>query len=242
MASLVALSLAASCGSVLAVGGTGGSSADAGFDEYLGIRYGAVAERFAPSDVESFAGPPDKHSQYKPFCMQPVPIQYWPYIGEIMSEDCLFINIHTPAGAAGSASSPLPVMVYIHGGGYTGGAGSFYNGSTLAAHHNVVVATINYRLGSLGFISLPELQSLHNTTGGMNGIGDQITALRWVQQHIRSFGGDPETVTLFGESAGAGSICSLLVSPRAKGLFTRAIMESGPCNGGPGNESLLSLL
>ena len=206
--------------------------AGAGFDEYLGIRYGEAPigdRRFAPSTLAPMVGAPDKHGQFGRFCMQPVPPQYWAYIDEIMSEDCLYINVHTPAGAAGS-SSRLPVLLYIHGGGYTGGAGSFYNGSVLASRHDVVVATINYRLGSLGFLSLPELRQ-YNTTGGLNGIGDQITALTWVQQHIAQFGGDPDTVTLFGESAGAGSICNLLVSPKAKGLFKRAIMESGPCNG-----------
>ena len=224
---MVALALIALATTTTAA--TAATPTPGGFDEFLGIRYGEVPNRFSPAQLATFDPASAKdHGKYGHICMQPVPAQYWPFIDTFMGEDCLFINVHTPSGAAAAAEDRLlPVMLYIHGGGFTGGAGSFYNGSVLAANHGVVVATINYRLGSLGFLSLDELkQSSNQSTGGLNGIRDQVTALHWVQQHISNFGGDPSQVTLFGESAGAESICSLLVSPLAKGLFKRAILES----------------
>ncbi len=143
------------------------------------------------------------------------------------NEDCLFLNVWTPAAAAGK---PLPVMVWIHGGGYVIGASSqrLYDATDLASR-GVVVVSINYRLGMLGFLAHPQLsaESAHGASGNY-GLLDQIEALRWVQRNIAAFGGDPRRVTIFGESAGGGSVFSLLVSPLAKGLFHRAIAESGP--------------
>lgn len=134
-------------------------------------------------------------------------------------EDCLYLNIWTPAVDAGRR----PVMVWIHGGGFTIGSGSeaAYNGEHLAARGDVVVVTINYRLGALGFLHLPVL-------GGTNfGMRDQVQALRWVQRNIAAFGGDPDNVTIFGESAGGMSVGSLMGSPEAEGLFHKAIPQSG---------------
>lgn len=143
-----------------------------------------------------------------------------------MSEDCLYLNIWTPAK---SSQMNLPVMVWIYGGGFIGGAGSLdaYNGIQLAKH-GVVVITINYRLGALGFLAHPELckESVHGVCGNY-GLLDQIEALKWIQKNISNFGGNPNNVTIFGESAGSVSVSSLLLAPPARGLFHRAIMESG---------------
>eukprot|EP00794_Sanderia_malayensis_P000218 gene222-833_t len=138
----------------------------------------------------------------------------------IGNEDCLALNIYRPRNATGQ----LPVMVWIHGGGYTTGAGSLYDGSTLTALHNVIVVTINYRLGALGFLNIPGTD-----LKGNYGMLDQVHALRWVKKNIRSFRGNSAKVTIFGESAGAGSVSLLTVSPliRNEGLFLRAISQSG---------------
>jgi para-nitrobenzyl esterase len=144
------------------------------------------------------------------------------------SEDCLYLNVYTPTtiGRGG-----LPVMVWIHGGGFTGGEGAIYDGSRLAAQGHVIVVTINYRLGALGFLALPGLDA--RGAGGDYGLMDQQAALRWVQRNARAFGGNPGDVTAFGESAGAASVCDNMASPAAAGLFARAIAESGCLLGGP---------
>ena len=143
-----------------------------------------------------------------------------------ISEDCLYLNIWT---AAPSAKDPLPVMVWIHGGGFTRGAGTAaaYDGEILA-HKGVVVVTINYRLGAFGFLAHPALtaESEHHASGNY-GLLDQIAALQWVKKNIAAFGGDPGRVTIFGESAGSWAVNALMASPLAKGLFQRAIGESG---------------
>lgn len=122
-------------------------------------------------------------------------------------------------------------MVWIHGGGFCSGAGSlaWYNATTLARQQGVLVVTLNYRLGPLGFFASNELKQQYGSTGGMNGVRDQITALKWVRANIRSFGGDLDQVTVFGESSGGVSVCLLNSSPQAAGLFRRAIIQSGPC-------------
>jgi para-nitrobenzyl esterase len=148
-------------------------------------------------------------------------------LGAATNEDCLYLNVWTPATRD---SKPLPVMVWIHGGGYVMGSGSqrLYEATDLA-RRGVVVVSINYRLGALGFLAHPQLtaESPHAASGNY-GLLDQIEALRWVRRNIAAFGGDPQCVTIFGESAGGGSVFSLLVSPPAKDLFHRAIAESGP--------------
>ncbi len=141
------------------------------------------------------------------------------------SEDCLALSIWTPAW---SANDKLPVMVWIHGGGFQLGAGStgVYDGEALAAQ-GVVLVTINYRLGIFGFFANPALsaESPHGASGNY-GLLDMVAALQWVQRNIRAFGGDPGNVTVFGESAGGTAVCLLLVVPQAEGLFQRAISES----------------
>lgn len=142
-----------------------------------------------------------------------------------MSEDCLYLNVWSPAE---SADDKLPVMVWIHGGSFESGSGSMaiYDGRRLAAQ-GVVVVTINYRLGPLGFLAHPALSAESGDgASGNYGLLDQLAALRWVRANIAGFGGDPGNVTVFGESAGAMSILNLLVSPLAAGLFDKAIAQS----------------
>lgn len=136
------------------------------------------------------------------------------------SEDCLYLNIYTPADL--SKKTRLPVMVWIHGGGLVVGGASPYDGLALSAHEDVVVVAIQYRLGILGFFSTGDEHCLGNW-----GHLDQVAALRWVQENIANFGGNPDSVTIFGESAGGESVSVLVLSPLAKGLFHRAISESG---------------
>jgi para-nitrobenzyl esterase len=144
------------------------------------------------------------------------------------SEDCLFLNVWTRASDGGKR----PVMVFIHGGAFVIGAGSqpLYDGSHLAQRGDVVVVTVNYRLGALGFLRLVEPTSGGLASSGNEAILDQIAALEWVRDEIAAFGGDPGNVTVFGESAGAISISGLLTSGRAKALFRRAILQSGSAN------------
>ena len=152
---------------------------------------------------------------------------------EEQSEDCLRLNIWTPA----LDGARRPVMVWIHGGSFLGGSGSggLYRGGTLARDGDVVVVTLNYRLGMLGFLAHPALAvdggswlDGEEWTGFGNwGLADQVAALRWVRDHIADFGGDPGNVTLFGESAGGMSVSALLAVPAGRGLFHRAIVESG---------------
>lgn len=141
------------------------------------------------------------------------------------SEDCLTVNVWAPATHKG----PVPVMVWIHGGGFVNGSGTagLYDGAALA-RQGVVVVTVNYRLGRFGFFAHPALTTeAKGAAVGNYGLMDMIAALKWVKTNIRSFGGDPAKVTVFGESAGGIAVNDLMVSPAAKGLFIRAIVESG---------------
>jgi para-nitrobenzyl esterase len=142
-----------------------------------------------------------------------------------VSEDCLILNVYTPPAAA---SRNLPVMVWIHGGGYQFGSGAGYNPTPMVTQGNVIVVTVNYRMGPFGFLALPELASESGTAGNW-GILDQQAALRWVRANIGAFGGNPGNVTIFGESAGGHGVCMNVISPRAAGLFHKAISESGGC-------------
>lgn len=137
-----------------------------------------------------------------------------------VSEDCLYLNIYTPAHA--DSGTKLPVMVWIPGGSFETGSASIFDGSALAVYEDVLVVTIQYRLGIFGFFNTGDQHAPGNWA-----FLDQLAALTWVQENIHFFGGDPHSVTLFGESAGAISVSSLILSPLSKGLFHRAIMESG---------------
>jgi para-nitrobenzyl esterase len=188
---------------------------------YKGIPYAAVPtgdRRWTPPQAVEPWREPRLFDDFGPACSQPG------LDGE-MDEDCLYLNVWTPAanGAGG-----LPVMVWIHGGAFMTGTGSdeMYSGEALS-QRGVVVVTLNYRLGPLGFLAHPRL-SAESPEGvsGNYGLLDQIAGLQWVQRNIAQFGGDPQKVTMFGESAGAESVCLLLVSPLAGGVFRSAIAQS----------------
>src|SRR5664280_1041889 len=140
------------------------------------------------------------------------------------SEDCLYLNVFTPANAKGK----LPVMFWIHGGGYSGGSASEprHNGDFLLTKR-VVLVTINYRLGIFGFFATADMAKEANGAAGNYGLLDMVAALDWVKANIKHFGGDPENVTIFGESAGSFAVSTLMAAPSAQGLFHKAIGESG---------------
>ncbi len=165
-------------------------------------------------------------TQFGPACPQPAMLGTFYLTAGGTDEDCLYLNVWS---SASSGTDKLPVMVWIHGGSLETGSGSMdlYNGGRLSAE-GVVVVTINYRLGPLGFLSHPALSvGAASGVSGNYGLMDQIAALQWVRNNIVGFGGDPANVTVFGESAGAISILDLIVSPPAGGLFHRAIVQSG---------------
>jgi para-nitrobenzyl esterase len=165
-------------------------------------RYGALAPQ-NPSPIESMLGASTRPT----------------------SEDCLTLNVWTPA----VDEAARPVMVWIHGGAYEAGTGSipWYDGSSLARNGDVVVVTINYRLGALGFLHLADVLGDDYAESGLCGTLDQVLALEWVRDNIAAFGGDPGNVTIFGESAGGMSVGTLLGVPAARGLFHHAIAQSG---------------
>ena len=202
-----------------------------GVTVYKGIPYAAPPTgplRWkAPQPATKWEGVRDA-SEFGPMCPQTGYPQGSIYYSppEKQSEDCLSLNIWAPAAAP---NEHRPVMVWIHGGGFTRGTGSTptYDGGSLA-RKGVVVVTINYRLGALGFLAHPELTAeSENKSSGNYALLDQIEALRWVKQNIAAFGGDPNRVTIFGESAGSWAVNCLVATPLARGLFHRAIGESG---------------
>jgi len=143
------------------------------------------------------------------------------------TEDCLILNVYTPDVKKNSQKkAPLPVMVYLHGGGLVSGASFIWDPSPLVTQGNLIVVTINYRLGYLGFFAHPAIDAEGHSNGNY-GLMDQQFALQWIQRNIGAFGGDPNKVTIFGESAGGQSVYSNLASPTANGLFQGAIAESG---------------
>jgi carboxylesterase type B len=196
---------------------------------YRGIPYAAAPLghlRFRPPQpAPAWSGVRDA-SAFGPVAPQPPSGigSYFPGDPAEQAEDCLLCNVWTPAPGRG----PLPVMVYVHGGAFSNGSGSsvMYRGERLASR-GVVVVTFNYRLGALGFLAHPALADGESGGFGNWGLCDQLAALRWVRDNIGAFGGDPSNVTVFGESAGAMSICDLLAAPAARELFRRAIVESG---------------
>jgi len=186
---------------------------------FKNLSYTEPFERLAKTKVKStkYEEPIFNATEYGPICWQyalPEPNEMtWE-----QSEDCLSMNIYVPDDFEGKA---MPVMVWIHGGGFYQGAARIYDGKWIA-RTGVIVVTFNYRLGAFGFFTTDGI-------GGMNGIIDQVNALRYVQHHIRHFGGDPNQVTIFGESAGGISVCLHLHLPISDGLFSKAIVQSGAC-------------
>jgi para-nitrobenzyl esterase len=161
-------------------------------------------------------------SKFGPRCMQDTASD--PDFGLPVSEDCLTLNVWRPTRPA---AVMRPVMVWIHGGAFVNGSGDIYDGRWLVDRGDIVVVTLNYRLGALGFLAHPSLAP--DGQAGNYGLVDQQAALRWVRDNIKNFGGDPAKVTIAGESAGAMSVCDHLVSPASAGLFRAAIIQSGPC-------------
>jgi para-nitrobenzyl esterase len=198
--------------------------------QFLGIPYAAPPvgnlRWKAPQPAASWSGVRDA-TQFGSICTQVgSPLTGVPQPGVDGSENCLFLNVYTP----NPVQANRPVMVWIHGGGFTGGAGSLYDPSIIAKNGNAIVVTINYRLGPLGYLALPGLSAENaRGTSGNYGLEDQQAALRWVRANIANFGGNPFNVTIFGESAGGASVCDQIASPFATGLFQKAITESGPC-------------
>jgi para-nitrobenzyl esterase len=194
-------------------------------DEYLGIPYAAPpvgALRWRPPQPAAPWPGVRQATSFAPHCPQP-PSSF----GKAStSEDCLYLNVFAPADGRGGG---LPVMVWLHGGSALVGESDDYDPAALV-RDGVVVVTVNYRLGALGFLADAALASRPGGPAGDYGLMDQQAALRWVQRSIRGFGGDPGNVTLFGESAGGLSTLAQLVSPDARGLFQRAIVESGTYN------------
>ncbi|OAG03950.1 alpha/beta-hydrolase [Paraphaeosphaeria sporulosa] len=189
---------------------------------FLGLKYGSFPSRFTYSAYQAPIGQVSALA-YGPGCIQSS------CTDAACSEQCLYLNIWTPHLPSNARSSKKAVMFWIHGGAFMSGFGSdtTFDGGSMASRGDVVVVTINYRLSTLGFLATSQSGS-----HGNYGISDMVAALDWVQKHIEDFGGDKERVTVFGQSAGGASVRALLASPRAKGKFSRAIMQS--CPGGMG--------
>ncbi|MDF3301746.1 carboxylesterase/lipase family protein [Streptomyces tropicalis] len=205
-----------------------------------GLVRGAAHDGYRTFQGIPYAAPPVGSLRWAP----PRPAAPWPGVrdatrpasacpqpaGEVpggsTDEDCLHVNVTTPDGAG--PAHPRAVIVWLHGGGLTTGSGSSYDAHRMATRGGVVVVTVDYRLGALGFLAHGGLPG-----SGTFGLADQQAALRWVRAEIGAFGGDAHDVTLAGESAGGYSVCAQLASPAAAGLFDRAVIQSGPCTGRP---------
>ena len=197
---------------------------ESGVLHFRGMRYAEppVGERrfLAPLASGPWAGTLDA-TRFPDRCTQPDSGLPGAPPGTPTSEDCLFLNIVTPSVTGGKR----PVLFWIHGGGFTNGSANEYNGSMLAAGGDVVVVTVNYRLGLFGFLDLGSLGEEYAGSAS-NGLRDQVLALEWVRDNIADYGGDPGNVTIFGESAGGHSVHALLATPTADGLYHKAIAHS----------------
>ena len=210
-----------------------------GVEAWRGVRYAKPpvgALRFAPAQpIVPWTGVLNA-TAFGNACVQPLPIP--DAAGPGIGEDCLFLNVFRPRGAAGRG---LPVTVWLHGGDLIWGAGStrWFDGEQFVRFRDRILVTLNYRLGPLGFLPTDAAVRQGHGTGGLNGMLDQIAALEWVRDNIGSFGGNSSNVVLHGESSGGQSACVLMASPAAAGLFARVVLQSGPCIGGwaPNNAS-----
>jgi len=212
-------------GIVVTAGGAVRGRTSGATEEFLGIPYAAPPvgplRWRPPQPAARWHGVRDA-TAFAPHYPQPAS----PFGVASMSENCLYLNVFAPAAAPGRS---LPVMVWIHGGALVTGESDDYSPAALVRDGTIVV-TINYRLGALGFLAHPALAGRPGGPSGNYGLMDQQAALRWVQRNIGQFGGSPRNVTIFGESAGGLSVLSQLASPAARGLFSRAIVESGSYN------------
>ncbi|WP_328924136.1 carboxylesterase family protein [Streptomyces sp. NBC_00190] len=212
----------------LAQGALRGQTRD-GAEEFLGVPYAAPpvadARLRPPRPAPRWTGVREADRQ-APACLQFSPFGLRD--PRAAAEDCLYLDVYRPRTARHGAR--LPVIFWMHGGAYSQGTGTQFGGRTMADLTQTVVVSINYRLGQLGYLDLPELaEGSDAPRSGSFGLMDQIAALRWTRQNIAAFGGDPDSVTVSGQSAGSGSVCALLASPSAAGLFHRAVLQSGPC-------------
>ena len=226
------------CGALLGTAGRVPGTA-----AYKGIRYATAGRWEYPKLVTAWENIYDAtqygHCSYQPraFYDEELNEKKYFYYNEFRkgetytySEDCLFLNVFTPENA--KEGDKLPVLVYIHGGGFTGGCGheKHFDGPVWPAK-GIVGVTLNYRLGPMGFVCLPELAEEAGFTGNY-GLYDQMTAIQWVKNNIAAFGGDPENITIMGQSAGAASVQMQCQSPLTEGLFQKAVMSSGCGLGG----------
>ena len=190
-----------------------------GYSEYVGIPYAAppvgTLRWGPPQPITPWSGVRDA-THFGNRCVQGTG---WDpgYSTPKLNEDCLYLNVYAPD----TTRKHLPVLVWIHGGGFTGGAGQDTDPRQYVQKNNAVVVTINYRLGILGYLNLPQLPA---DGRGNFGLLDQQTALRWVNENIAAFGGDRNNITIAGQSAGGSSVCDQLASPSAKGLFEKAVI------------------
>lgn len=251
LAPVVAVALAVAAAAALAAVGPAPSSAEPprnGGAPVVRLHDGAVRgtqeDGYRTFEGIPFAAPPVDELRFRP----PRPVRPWRGTldataprsqcaqlsngtgnATTVDEDCLYLNVTTPARRR-SLLGGRPVMVWIHGGSFLTGTGGNYDAARLATRGDVVVVTVNYRLGPLGFLAQEDLSAEDpRFRSGSYALLDQQAALRWVQRNIRAFGGDPRRVTIFGESAGASSVCANVVSPTARGLFDRAIAQSYSC-------------
>src|SRR5258708_6625705 len=200
-----------------------------GVTQFLGLPFAKPpvgALRWMPPQAPAKWTEVRKADKFGPTCAQVTAL--WPFAGPANSnEDCLYLNVFTPDGLSKEKSgAKLPVLVWIHGGGYYDGESNDYDATKLAIRGRMVVVTFNYRLNLFGFLAHPALDAEGHAFGNY-GVMDMQAALRWVHANIASFGGDPGNVTLGGQSAGAGATAANVVSPGAKGLIHRAIYQSG---------------
>ncbi|MGW2014604.1 carboxylesterase/lipase family protein [Streptomyces sp. NPDC001927] len=197
-------------------------------EEFLGVPYAAPPVddlRFRPPRPAARWSGTREATRQAPACVQFLPVGLSD--PEYVSEDCLYLDVYRPRHSR--PGDRLPVLLWNHGGAFVIGTGTQFGGRTMADLTGSIVVSVNYRLGQLGYLAAPELTRENGLGSGSYGLMDQIAALNWTRDNIAAFGGNPANITLWGQSAGSASVCAMLSSPRAAGLFSRAVLQSGPC-------------